>query len=79
MNEDIPSKWQAGYTHRAEIECWSCDGTGEVQGYRCGICNGKKVLKVGCGGAAEVDPLHAAIGAYCLKEQMTVPMEDVSR
>ena len=78
MNDDIPSVWTGGYVHRASLVCSSCDGSGMVDKFVCGACLGAGKYSVLCGGAAELDVSHPALGAYCLAEQRTIPAEEVT-
>ena len=75
---NTPSVWAGGYTHRATLTCQSCDGSGMVESFVCGACRGKGEYTITCGGAAEMDLQHPALGAYCLAEQRAVPLEEVT-
>lgn len=75
---DTPSAWSSGYVHRATLVCPSCDGSGMVQSFVCGACFGKGEYAVTCGSAAEMDLEHPALGGYCLSEQRTVPIEELT-
>jgi hypothetical protein len=66
-NEEIPSVWSKGYVHEAELPCWSCLGEGTVDGYECGVCLRKGKYRVGCGGLAEMDEQHPALGGNCFR------------
>ena len=66
-DETVPSHWSRGFIHSADLECWSCLGAGEIDGYECGVCNYKGTYHVGCGGPAEMDEAHPAIGGNCFQ------------
>ena len=78
MSEATPSHWAQGYVHRATLVCPSCDGSGLVDSFVCGACVGAGKYSVICGGAAEMDLEHPALGAYCIAEQRVVPLEEVT-
>ena len=78
MNEDTPSHWTPGYVHRATLACPSCEGSGRVDSFVCGACLGAGKYSVICGGPAEMDLQHPALGAYCISEQRVVPLEEVT-
>ena len=75
--ETIPSRWTRGYVHSARLVCFSCDGSGQVEGYTCGVCVGAGTYQAGCGGAAELDEEHPAIGANCFRCGMVASEEVV--
>ena len=76
MNEDVPSRFARGYVHKAVLVCPSCEGDGFVHEFVCGPCNGRGGYEVGCGGAGEVDALHAALGGNCIAEDRLFPLEE---
>lgn len=76
MNEALPNAFVSGYVHLAKLPCFSCDGTGMVQGYLCGLCLGSANYTAGCGGAAEVDVNHFSL-SHCVRCGF-VPNEEVT-
>ena len=78
MSEHIPSAWTRNYTHRATFVCPSCNGSGMVGSFICGACSGKGEYSVTCGGPAEVDLEHPALGGFCIAEQRVVPLEELT-
>ena len=84
LDDTVKSVFTGGYVHRATVRCWSCGGSGVVQGYPCGICivsvgdaKGVGAFEAGCGGPAEMDEHYGS--AYCQAEGRFVPREEVRK
>lgn len=93
MSESIPSHWLDvrifegmpwEYVHFATPTCVACEGRGMVlipelgREYECGVCEGVGHTRITCGGKAEIDPNHPALGAYCTSCGHTIPVEHTS-
>lgn len=76
-DETRPLMPEAGYVHRARLDCESCKGKGLIEGVTCAWCDGDGWYMVGCGGQVKRDDYwHFASCARC---GGTVPSRETSK
>lgn len=78
MVDDLPNHWADVGRHHARVRCTSCDGTGKVEGFLCGLCLGEREGDIGCGGTVEEDLNHPGF-TYCKQCRHTIAAEEVTR